>query len=255
MHKNKPRLGSQIDRATQPFPVNSYPKGYVFNIFIQEVLESPEDFIEVITALNMASPDDDVIVHLNCDGGSLDAVDTLLFEMSKCQGHIHIKASGTIASAATLILLAGNSYEMSPYTNILFHSSSFGYAGKAQDVVEYSAFAKKQTEALMRDYYKNILSDGELNDIFVNKRERWMDAGEFCARFEAAQEKSKAEHEAKQQAEYEAMMAEFEQDDLPEEVLKKLTKTQLIQYIQGEIDVVIEEDGSFTVVEIENDEE
>lgn len=253
MHKFKPRLGSQIDRETQPFPVNSYPKGYVFNIFIQEALESPEDFVEAVTALNMASPDDDVIVHLNCGGGDLSAVDTLLFEMSKCQGHIHIKASGTIASAATLILLAAHSYEMSPYTNILFHSASFCVGGKTQDVVGYAEFSKKQTEKLMRDYYEYVLSEEELHNIFVNKHEHWMDSEEFCARFEKAQDIRKELHDAEQKAEYDTMMGELE-DDLPDPILKKLTKQQLIAYIKAEIDVIVNEDGSFDIAQIEEDE-
>jgi len=51
------------------------------------------------------------------------------------------------------------------------------------------------------------------------------------------------------------MVAEFEQEDLPEEVLKKLTKAQLISYIQGDIDVKVEEDGSFTIIEINDNDE
>lgn len=51
------------------------------------------------------------------------------------------------------------------------------------------------------------------------------------------------------------MVAEFDSEDLPEDILKKLTKPQLIGYIQGDIDVLIEEDGNFTIVEIEDNEE
>ena len=243
-HKTK-RLGSQIDRATQPFPVSSYPKGYVFNIFINEILDSPEDFIEAVTALNMASSEDDVVIHLNSSGGSIDAVDTLLFEMSKCAGNIHIKASGTVASAATLILLAGHSFELSPYTNILFHSASFGTYGKSADVVEYSTFVKAQTERLMRDYYKDILSDDELHDVFENKKEFWMDSDDFCNRFEIANEKRKQEADQRNQ---EAMNDLFgDEEIIPDEVLNKLTKAQLIQYMKGEIGIEYEQvDGKYT---------
>ena len=43
-------------------------------------------------------------------------------------------------------------------------------------------------------------------------------------------------------------------EELPDEVLMKLTKQNLIRYINGEINVDVAEDGKISIVEIENSE-
>jgi ATP-dependent protease ClpP protease subunit len=193
MIKTNRYAGSELDRSTQSFPVSSYPNSYTYNIFIQESLQSPEDFIDAIAALGMAGENDKVVLHLNCEGGSLDAVDTLLMAMNTCEGTIHVVGTGIIASAATLILLGADSFELSPYCNLLFHSASFGMGAKSVDVLDYSKFMHDQTEKLMTDFYKGVLTDDEIKDIIYNKKELWMTAKEFSERYAKHMEELKAE--------------------------------------------------------------
>jgi ATP-dependent protease ClpP protease subunit len=178
-----PYAGSFINRATLPFTVTAYQRSStVYNIFIQDEIDSSEDFLDAITALNMADADDEVIIHLSSPGGSVDAVDTFLMEMASCKANIIVKATGTVASAATLILLSADESIVSNACNLLFHSASFGMSGKVQDVYEYTNFTKTQTEKLLREYYEGFFTESELHDIFVNKREFWMGAEEFGIR-------------------------------------------------------------------------
>lgn len=247
-----PRSGQGID-SVMPFAVTAYPNSYTYNIFVQSILESPEEFSEAISALGAASENDRVVIYLNSGGGSLDSLDTFLFELADCRAHIHIRASGLIASAATFILLSGHSFEISPYAKILFHSATFGNYSAAVDMVETSTFLRNECERLARDYYSPILTEEELNDIFNHKKEFWMSSDEFCQRFDAAQEKSKQEYEAEQETAITDMMDDFI-EELPEEVLMKLTKQNLIRYINGEINVNVGEDGKISIIEVENNE-
>lgn len=178
------QMGTFVGRATLPFNVSAYQRSsIVYNIFIHDSIDSAEDFLDAITILNMADEDDEVFIHLSSPGGSVDATDTFLMEMNRCKAKVTVKATGTVASAATLILLSADAIEMSPYCNILFHSASFGYGGKTQDVVEYANFTKAQTEAMLSSFYEHFFTPEELHDILVNKKEYWMNAEEFDRRY------------------------------------------------------------------------
>jgi ATP-dependent protease ClpP protease subunit len=243
---NKPRSGLGMDDV-QPFAVTAYPNSYTYNIFVQSILESPEEFSEAMAALGAAGENDRVVIFLNSSGGSLESLDSFLFELADCKAHIHIRASGIIASAATFILLSGHSFEISPYAKVLFHSATFGNYAAAGEMVETSTFLRDECERLARDYYSPILTEDELIDIFKNKKEFWMTSEEFCKRFDAAQEIQKEKHQSMQE-QLDGIMME---DDLPESILNKLTKKNLIDYINGKINVDVLEDGKFTIVEID----
>ena len=122
-------------------------------------------------------------MHLNCDGGSHNVGDSLLFAMQNCKADIHVIATGRIASYATFVLLSAHSFELSPFATILCHSASFGYGGKAQDTKEYVDFTYKQTEKMLRHYYEGFLTEDEITRIIRERYEHLMDADEFVERF------------------------------------------------------------------------
>ena len=142
---------------------------------------------QAIAALYEAEEHDSVIMHLNCDGGSHNVGDSLLFAMQNCKADIHVIATGRIASYATFVLLSAHSFELSPFATILCHSASFGYAGKSQDTKEYVDFTYKQTEKMLRHYYEGFLTEGEITRIIKERYEHLMDADEFVERFNKLQ--------------------------------------------------------------------
>lgn len=228
-----PRLGSELGKDITPFVVLSSPYAYKHNVYLQNYLESPEEMIAVLDVLNTASEDDQIIIHLNSGGGDTYSLDTLLYAMANCPAHKHVIASGQICSAATFILLAADTFEVSPFTVLLFHTCTFGAYGQSQDNLEFVQFIHQANERLMREYYKHLFSEEEIDDIIINKRQRWLTAEEFCTRYDKAKSKhieDMKEADSKQEAEMEA--AFNEQFPVPsEECLKKLKPTQLRKLI------------------------
>lgn len=243
--------GSDIGMGyVAPFLTSTYPKSFVHNVYVKNVLESPEEMVAVIDIMANCSEDDDIIFHINSPGGSVDSLDGLLFAMARCPAHKHGIGSGTIASAATYILLACDTYEVSPFTQLLFHSASFGSYGKQRDVVDHASFIHNQCERFTREYYKHLFTEEELVDIIDNKREFWMTADEFLSRMEGRESAFIKEMED-EVAEQEAILDEIFNPPMPsKEVLrKKFTKEQLIAYALGEL--LIDENGN--IVEEEDD--
>ena len=107
-----------------------------------------------------------------------------LFEMMKTEKRVHVVASGHVASAATFILLMADTYELSPFTVLLFHSASCGTVGKIQDITDEASYLHKNQEQLLRFHYKHFFTEEEIDDIIYNKREWFMDMEEFHERYE-----------------------------------------------------------------------
>lgn len=184
--KNAPkRFGNFYDGQSVPFQVRAFERSSVeWHIPIGDVVESQIDLEQGIAALYAAEENDQVVIHLNCDGGNVDAGDSFLYAMGKCKAPIHVVATGRVASLATFIILEADSYEISPFATILCHSASYGSGGKMADTLQHAEFTFKQCEKMLRHYYAFFLSEDEISNLIHNKHEMYMDATEFTERYE-----------------------------------------------------------------------
>ena len=128
MHKYKqPRMGAELSTTSIPFSVRATQE--VSNHYIVDVwdtLENLSDVEELLFVLGVAKEEDRVTLHLNCRGGSAYVGDAIMLAMNNCEAQIHVQASGTVASFATFILLNCDSFEISPFCDVLCHSATFG---------------------------------------------------------------------------------------------------------------------------------
>lgn len=248
--RKSPRSGSELGYGLEPFVVTVQPNSFKFTMYLKSYLEHPEEMLEIINCLSNATEGDVVEIHINSGGGSVDSLDSLLFAISKTEAHVHGVASGTVASAATYVLLACDSFDISPNTNFLFHSVSFGSGGKSEDVVSYAKFVHEQSEKMMRTWYAHLFSDEEIDDIIKNKREFWMNAEEFVGRFD---NRNKKLEQQTLDAEEEANRILDEYFSPPsDQQLKKLNKTQLIGLITGQFGF---DNETGEVIELEEDDQ
>lgn len=193
--KNAPKqFGTYYDGQTVPFQVRMFERvSAEWHIPIGDAIESQLDLEQGIAALYAAEENDQVIIHLNCDGGNADIGDSFLYAMSKCKAPIHCVVTGRAASLATFILLEADSYEISPFATILCHSASYGSVGKMADTLQHAEFTFKQCEKMLRHYYHHFLTEEEIDRIINQKYEHLMDAEEFQARFQRRNELMEAE--------------------------------------------------------------
>ena len=184
MNKLK-RLGADINHNSLPYSVRvtqSIKHHYSANIW--DTLENLSDVEEALFAMEIAEEGDEVTLNLNCNGGSMYVGDALLMAMRNCKANVHVVATGVVASFATFILLNADSFEISPYIEILCHSASFGSAGKMADTKEHVDFVFNQCKKFLHEEYKHFFTEDEINDMIENKREVYMDIDEFITRYE-----------------------------------------------------------------------
>ena len=166
------------------FPVFSVQKSIMrHTIFIDSSLDTVQDFRYAIQTLSMADENDEILVVLSSGGGSVDAAQALIHAMQQCPAQIVITGSGTIASAAAIILCASESFTLDPFASVMLHPCTSGYGGTLDDIIGYGEHQKKQTEDLLNYYTIGVLTEEELRQIHVEKKTFWLDTKDFTERF------------------------------------------------------------------------
>lgn len=184
--KHYKNAGMEVPMDRAPFAVTH--KQHVMNeytVYLFGAIEDSNDFLGAIEVLNSATPDDIVRINLSSVGGSLSATDTLLFEILKAQERgveVGVSASGLIASAGSLILLAATYFELSEDATIMLHCGSLGDGGTLNEFRTASAFHIRHMETIFKKHYKNFLTEDEIQQLLDGK-DFWMTSLDFTERF------------------------------------------------------------------------
>lgn len=172
---------SGVDNA---FPVTYQPNtSGIYHVKIWGEIEDVRQFDDAIDAMDTASENDVVLIHLSTNGGCVDATDTFISAMHRCRARVAVHASGGVHSAGTIILLNAPEFRLSEGFNALLHNGSMGAYSKTSDVKSQTAFQFKQMDRLARETYEGFLSEEEIEQL-IGGKDFWMDAEEFTERAE-----------------------------------------------------------------------
>jgi ATP-dependent protease ClpP protease subunit len=166
-----------------------------FVIDLLHTITDPEQFSDGIKALEMADEQIGVEINLQCRGGDLGATDRFIQAMRKCKGHIHICASGIVASAGTFVLLEADSFELSENFAALCHNGSMGNGGNFNEYAVKAEFDVKYMKKALVETYAGFFSREELEDMLKGV-DIWLDADQWLIRHQARNEYMKAKYEA-----------------------------------------------------------
>lgn len=167
--------------------VSCEPASYKYKIRLFRLIENTDQFIPALHALEDAGPNDEVEIHLSSLGGSLDATDTFIQAMNECQGSITVRASGTCASAASLILLQAPQFTLSNGFSCMLHCGSLGIVGTLSEVRSEAQFSPQHMESIIREAYAGFLEEEELNRM-IDGKDIYMGKDEFIFRFNKREE-------------------------------------------------------------------
>jgi ATP-dependent protease ClpP protease subunit len=93
---------------------------------------------------------------------------------------------GACMSAATMIFLSGNAFEISEHSMFMFHNYSSMIFGKGGEMYDNIIHERKWSEKIMRQVYSGFLTEIEIKAILDNK-DIWMDGEEVIKRLKTKQ--------------------------------------------------------------------
>lgn len=168
---------------------NIYQKALVnmHSYYVYDI-EEPSNYAEWIEKIRMAGENDIIKFHINSYGGDLFTAIQLLRAMNESSATIIASCEGACMSAATLIFLAADQFEVSPHSMFMFHNYSGGAFGKGGEMMDQLVHERLWSEKLLQEVYSDFLTVKEIQSLLDNK-DIWMDGDEVVDRLEKKMKK------------------------------------------------------------------
>lgn len=170
----------------------------VHEFYLNGEIESSENYIQWFDTMRHASENDVIKIYINSPGGDVFTAIQFMRTLQETDASVVMSIEGICASAATMIMLCGNSFEISDHSMFMIHNYSGGTFGKGGEMLDQLQHERKWSEKLLREVYKDFLTDTEITSVLDN-RDIWMDGDEVIKRLKARQEKIDAEKSEKEE--------------------------------------------------------
>lgn len=181
----------------------------VHEFYLCGEIETPEEYIQWFDVIRHASETDVIKIYINSPGGNVFTAIQFMRTLKESSAKVVMSVEGECASAATMIFLCGDSFEVSEHSMFMFHNYSSGVFGKGGEMFDQLKHERKWSASLLQDVYKDFLTDTEIGAILDNK-DIWMSGDEVIERLKAKKaviesEQTDDEQEEEVKAEEEAV--------------------------------------------------
>ena len=163
-------------------------------------IESSENYIQWFDNIRHSGENDVIKIYINSPGGDVFTAIQFMRALRETSANVVISVEGLCASAATMIMLCGETFEISEHSMFMFHNYSSGVFGKGGEMFDQLKHERTWSENLLRDVYKHFLTNEEITSMLENK-DIWMDGVDVIKRLKSRQEILDAEEEKEKDAE------------------------------------------------------
>lgn len=177
------KMGNDEKVSTDNKAIDAKPLGNLITIYLSGEIGPPETYISAFDAIRHAQETDIIKFNINSPGGDLFTTIQFLRAITECKGMIIASAEGACMSAATMIFLSADRYEISEHSLFMFHNYSGGTFGKGGEMYDQLTKERKWSEKIIRKLYEGFLTPDEIRSILDNK-DIWMDGEEVMKRLE-----------------------------------------------------------------------
>lgn len=146
-------------------------------------IESSENYIQWFDTIRHSSESDVIKIYINSYGGDLFTAIQFMRVLKETDATIIISVEGACMSAATMIFLCGDSFEISEHCMLMFHNYHGGTVGSGGSMFDQLKHERIWSEKLLREIYKDFLTEEEIRSMLDNK-DVWMDGEEVIKRLE-----------------------------------------------------------------------
>ena len=180
----------KMDEDKNPFAglfdnkiIDAKPVSNLITIYLSGEIGTPEKYIGCIDAIRNAGEHDIVRIHLNSPGGDLFTTIQFMRAIVETRAMVVASAEGACMSAATMLFLCADRYEISEHCLFMFHNYSGGTFGKGGEMYDQLKHERKWSEKIIRKIYSKFLTEDEICSILENK-DIWMEGEEVLKRLE-----------------------------------------------------------------------
>ena len=156
----------------------------LYEFYLSGLITGPEDYIEWFNTIRSASDQDVVKIYINSSGGDLNTALQFMRVLSETQATVVCSVEGSCMSAATMIFLCAEVFEVTPHSLFMFHNYSGGIFGKGGEIYDQAVFEREWSKQFLQYIYKDFLTSKEIDSLLENK-DLWLHSEEVSNRVEA----------------------------------------------------------------------
>lgn len=157
--------------------------GNLYEFYLSGEIEEASEYTEWFDTIRNARSTDTIKIYINSGGGDLYTALQFLRVMSETDAHVITSVEGACMSAATMIFLHGDEFEVTPHSLFMFHNYSAGVFGKGGEMFDQLQFERAWSENFLSEVYKDFLTPEEIQSMLHNK-DIWMTSEQVMARIE-----------------------------------------------------------------------
>ena len=180
------------------------PIGHVHEFYLSGEIESADNYIEWFDTIRHASEMDAVKIYINSPGGDLFTAIQFMRVLAETDATVIASVEGACMSAATMIFLCAEQFEVTPHSMFMFHNYSGGTFGKGGEMIDQLQHERSWSAKLLREVYQSFLTEDEITAMLDN-RDLWMDGTDVVKRLEARNIAMAAKHAAMQKGNTEVL--------------------------------------------------
>ncbi len=175
-------------------------KKHRHDVYILNNINSAHEYVDFFNLLSHAKKTDEIHLYINSGGGYCRTAIQMVNAMKNCEAHITCYASGTVASAATWLFLAGNSFIMEDDIMFMVHYFTKGMYGKGNELEANAEFTKTFYRKFFKKMYKYFMTDEEIEKTIEGK-DYYFNQQQVAKRLKNKIDLIKAENEPKTKVE------------------------------------------------------
>ena len=176
------------------------PLIHAHEFYLSGTIEEADEYIEWFDTIRHASENDLIKIYINSYGGDLFTAIQFYRVLNETPATVAISVEGACMSAATMIFLCGDSYEVSDHSMFMFHNYSGGTMGKGGEMLDQLQHERIWSEKLLREIYDGFLTTKEI-DAMLNNKDIWMDGDEVIKRLKSKIKSSEKKTKNKKETE------------------------------------------------------
>jgi ATP-dependent protease ClpP protease subunit len=236
------------------------PVATEYRYYLDESVSSPQDYHELFELLHGAGENDCIRIIISNFGGSL-ATCIAIINAIRATKALTVGVLASVAySAGGAVWLSCEAQEVQQHVGFMAHDAQGGSFGSLYQQKQSIEHEMVMLRSLYEDVYENFLTKEEI-EVLLKNGDLWLNEKDICERLDKRAESFKAQQEAKSKQDQEnlaQMYAELdemasEMHSLPDWITDKVTKKQLLQFINGEIEFDIDEETKkIVVVSVDN---
>ena len=150
-------------------------------IYISEEILSPDCYYPLYAFFRAGQPHQTYHMYINSPGGELGTTCQILSAMFQCEAEIVGHLDYEAASAAGVLLLGCDTWEVSPFSIFMAHADTGGYFGKRQEAMAQYGFSRPWVDSWLETVYSGFLTPKEIN-LLLEGKDYYFGYEEICER-------------------------------------------------------------------------